>query len=80
MINLQNSVLNQIRKDQILVTIFLMNGVQVRGIIQAFDRFSITLIVKQKQQVVYKHAVSTIVPQKPVKVEVSTKQTVEAEV
>jgi host factor-I protein len=75
MINLQNSVLNQIRKDQIPVTIFLMNGVQVRGI-----SFSITLIVNQKQQLIYKRAVSTIVPQKPVKVEVSTKQTVEAEV
>jgi host factor-I protein len=79
MINLQNSVLNQIRKDRIPVTIFLMNGVQVRGIIQAFDRFSITLIVNQKQQLIYKRAVSTIVPQKPVKVEVSLKQTVEAE-
>jgi host factor-I protein len=80
MINLQNSVLNQIRKDRIPVTIFLMNGVQVRGIIQTFDRYSITLIVNQKQQLIYKRAVSTIVPQKPVKVEVSTKQTVEAEV
>jgi host factor-I protein len=55
-----------------------MNGVQVRGLIQAFDRFSIILNDNQKQQFIYKHAISTIVPQKPIMVEFSKKQTVEA--
>lgn len=63
-INIQDTFLNQLRKDQIQVTVFLMNGFQIRGLIKAFDNFTIVIEVEGRQQMVYKHAISTFVPQR----------------
>ncbi len=65
-LNLQDLFLNQARKEKMPVTIFLMNGFQFRGIVQGFDNFTIILDSDGKQNLVYKHAVSTIVPSHPV--------------
>ena len=61
-LNLQDTILNQIRKENIQATIFLVNGYQIKGYIRSFDNFTILLDVDGKQQMVYKHAVSTIIP------------------
>ena len=61
-LNLQDNFLNQLRKDNIPATIFLVNGYQIKGSIRSFDNFTILLEVDGKQQMVYKHAVSTIIP------------------
>lgn len=63
-INIQDSFLNVARKENIPVTIFLMNGFQLRGIIRGFDNFTIIIESEGKQQMVYKHAISTFVPAK----------------
>ena len=64
-INLQDNFLNNIRREKITVTIRLLNGNSLSGVIQGFDNFAI--ILKNKtQELVYKHAISTIVPQKEV--------------
>jgi host factor-I protein len=60
--NLQDNFLNQLRKENILATIFLVNGYQIKGSIRSFDNFTVLLDVDGKQQLVYKHAVSTIIP------------------
>ncbi len=65
-INLQDAFLNQVRKDNIAVTIYLMNGFQLRGLVKGFDNFTIILDSEGKQQMVYKHAVSTIMPVRPI--------------
>ena len=67
--NLQDSFLNQARKEKLVVTMFLMNGFQLRGIIRGFDGFTVLLDSEGKQQLIYKHAISTIVPPKPVNLE-----------
>jgi host factor-I protein len=61
-INLQDTFLNQARKDSMLMQIFLVNGYQIKGTVRSFDNFTILLDVDGRQQLVYKHAVSTIVP------------------
>ncbi len=63
-INIQDSFLNLARKDNIPVTIFLMNGFQLKGTIKGFDNFTVILEAEGKQQMVYKHAISTFVPAK----------------
>ena len=63
-INIQDSFLNVARKENIQVTIFLMNGFQLRGLIRGFDNFTVILETDGKQQMVYKHAISTFVPSK----------------
>ena len=66
--NLQDKFLNQLRKDKIMVSIFLMNGIKLEGVIESFDQY--TILLKNKiTQSVYKHAVSTIVPSQPTKLE-----------
>lgn len=61
----QDIFLNQARRSRTCVTVFLMNGFQMRGIITGFDLFVILLQSEGKQQMIYKHAVSTIVPSTP---------------
>lgn len=61
-INLQDGFLNQVRKDNIPVTIYLINGFQLKGFVRGFDNFTIVLDSDGKQQLVYKHAISTITP------------------
>jgi host factor-I protein len=65
--NLQDKFLNKIRKDKISVTVFLMNGVKLQGIITWFDNFSMLLRRDSLSQLIYKHAISTIMPTSPVK-------------
>jgi host factor-I protein len=62
--NLQDTILNIVRKDRIDVTIYLMNGVPLNGRVTSFDNFTILIEVDRRQNLIYKHAVSTIVPQK----------------
>lgn len=68
-INIQDQVLNQIRKDSIYVTVFLLNGFQLRGQVKGFDNFTVLLETEGKQQLIYKHAISTFSPQKNVSLE-----------
>src|SRR5579862_3955396 len=66
-LNLQDIFLNQVRKENIGVTIYLMNSVQLRGMVRGFDAFTILLdSVGRPTQLVYKHAVASIVPARPV--------------
>ena len=64
--NLQDLFLLRARRDKLPVTMFLMNGFQMRGTITGFDAFVVVLDTDGKQQVIYKHAISTIVPIRPV--------------
>lgn len=61
-INLQDTFLNQVRRDNIPVTIYLINGFQIKGLIRGFDSFTVVLENDGKQLLVYKHALSTITP------------------
>lgn len=61
-INLQDVFLNQVRKERIPVTIYLTNGFQLKGMVKGFDNFTVVLDTEGKQQLVYKHAISTISP------------------
>jgi len=63
-INLQDVFLNQVRKEHIAVTIYLTNGFQLKGMVKGFDNFTVVLDTEGKQQLVYKHAISTISPMK----------------
>lgn len=65
-INIQDTFLNQLRKENIPVTVYLLNGFQLRGFIKAFDNFTIVIDSEGKQQLVYKHAISTFTPARPV--------------
>ena len=64
--NIQDTVLNQIRREKQSVVFFLMNGFQLRGIVKSFDSFVVILETDGKQQMIYKHAISTIVPNAPI--------------
>lgn len=63
---LQDRFLNQVRKDKVPLTIFLMNGVKLQGIVTWFDNFCVLLRRDGHSQLVYKHAISTIMPNQPV--------------
>ena len=65
-LNLQEALLTEVRRDKVPVTLFLMNGFQMRGIITGFDQFVIMLQSDGRQQMIYKHAVSTMTPAMPV--------------
>jgi host factor-I protein len=64
--NLQEIFLNSIRKDHAAVTVFLVNGVKLQGIVTWFDNFSLLLKRDQHVQLVYKHSISTIMPTNPI--------------
>ncbi len=64
-VNLQDIFLNQMRKEKVPVTMYLVNGARLTGTIKGFDNFVI-LLKQENQQLVYKHAISTIIPEKPV--------------
>ena len=66
-INLQDTILKEVRREKIPVTLFLMNGFQLRGTITGFDSFVVVLVTDGKQQMIYKHAISTLAPPKPLK-------------
>ncbi len=65
-INIQDTFLNQLRKENIPVTVYLVNGFQIRGTIKAFDNFTIMVDSDGRQQMIYKHAVSTFTPSRNV--------------
>ena len=66
-INLQDAILNEVRRDRVPVTLFLMNGFQLRGVITGFDSFVVVLVSDGKQQMIYKHAISTLAPMRTLK-------------
>ena len=66
-INLQEAILKECRKEHVPITLFLMNGFQLQGIITGFDSFVVVLVTDGKQQMIYKHAISTLAPMKPLK-------------
>ena len=65
-LNLQDVFLNQARKERIPVTFFLVNGFQFRGVVKGFDNYTVILECDGKQELIYKHAISTISPARPV--------------
>ena len=70
--NLQETFLNQLRKDKLSVTVFLINGVKLQGIITWFDNFSILLKRDSHIQLVYKHSISTIMPAESISIGIDT--------
>jgi len=69
---LQDAILKEVRRDKIPVTLFLMNGFQLRGVITGFDSFVVVLVSDGKQQMIYKHAISTLAPIRPLKAAAAT--------
>lgn len=67
-LNLQDAFLNQARKEQIMVKLILMNGYQFKGMVKGFDNYVVILDCEGKQNVVYKHAISTIVPDRMISI------------
>ena len=70
--NLQDVFLNQVRREKTVVTMFLMNGFQMHGVVRGSDGFTVVLESEGKQQLIYKHAISTIVPPKTLALELDT--------
>ncbi len=68
LLNLQDVFLNQARKERIVVTMFLTNGYQFKGIVKGFDSYVVIMDCDGKQNLVYKHAVSTIIPARPISI------------
>ena len=64
--NLQDHFLNAARREHIPLTLFLVNGFQIKGLVRGFDNFTVVVDSDGKQQLIYKSAISTIVPAKPV--------------
>lgn len=73
-VNIQDQFLNQLRKEGIYVTVFLLNGFQIRGQIKGFDNFTVLFESEGKQQLVFKHAISTFAPQRNVQVNFEGKE------
>ena len=67
--NVQDTFLSNLRRSSMPVTVFLMNGYQMRGTIHSFDPYVVVLMSESRQQVIYKHAISTITPERAVKLE-----------
>ncbi len=70
-VNLQDLLLNQLRKEKMPVTVFLTNGFQLKGIVRGFDNFVVLFESDGKQQMIYKHAISTVCPSKSVMLNMS---------
>lgn len=66
-VNIQDNFLNQIRKENIPVVVYLVNGFQIRGFVKGFDNFTVVIESEGKQQLIYKHAVSTFTPSRNVR-------------
>ena len=76
-IKIQDVFLNQSRKDGVPVTLHLVNGFQIKGLVKSFDQFTIIIDSMGKQQMIYKHAISTITPAKTVSLTVEPEATAE---
>ena len=64
--NYQDAMLNQLRREKIPVTVFLVNGFQIRGTVRGFDNFTVLMDAEGRQELVYKHALSTLIPSRAV--------------
>ncbi|WP_018922470.1 RNA chaperone Hfq [Salsuginibacillus kocurii] len=73
-VNIQDQYLNTLRKENIPITVFLLNGFQLRGYVKAFDNFTVVLDTDGKQQMLYKHAISTFSPQRNVPLQIDGEQ------
>ena len=71
-ITLQDAILRECIRERMPLTLFLMNGFQLRGMITGFDSFVVVLVSDGKQQMIYKHAISTLAPMKPLKAAATT--------
>ena len=67
--NLQDAFLNRARAERVPVTLFLMNGFQLCGVLRAFDSYTVVIDSDGKQQLIFKHAISTIAPVRPIALE-----------
>ncbi|AKX93879.1 RNA chaperone Hfq [Neomoorella thermoacetica] len=76
--NLQDLFLNVLRRDNTPVTIYLVNGFQLKGVVRGFDNFTVVLDADGKQQMIYKHAISTIMPFRPVNLMAESRAQAEA--
>jgi len=65
--NIQDFILNQTRKDKLSITIYLSNGVPLKGKVISFDNYTIIIENDGKQSMIYKHAITTIIPEKPIR-------------
>ena len=70
--NLQEAILKEVCRERVPVTMFLMNGFRLRGFVTGFDSFVVVLVSDGKQQMIYKHAISTLAPMKPLKAAATT--------
>ena len=70
--NLQEAILKEVCRERVPGTMFLMNGFQLRGVVTGFDSFVVVLVSDGKQQMSYKHAISTLAPMKPLKAAATT--------
>jgi len=68
-VNIQDQYLNALRKEYVQVTVFLTNGFQLRGIVKGFDNFTVLFETEGKQQLIFKHAISTFSPSKNITIE-----------
>lgn len=73
-INIQDQFLNQLRKESIYVTVILLNGFQMKGFIKGFDNFTVLVETDGKQQLIFKHAISTFSPHKRVSLQTGEEQ------
>ncbi len=64
---LQDIFLNKVRSEGVSVTVFLTNGFQLKGVVRGFDCFTVVLVSEGRQQLIYKHAISTVVPSRALK-------------
>lgn len=78
-VNIQDVFLNQARKDGVPITVHLVNGFQIKGTVRGFDNFTVIVEGLGKQQMIYKHAISTITPVKPVQMTIDAQQHAPAE-
>ena len=70
--SLQDAILSEVRREKVPVTMFLMNGFQLRGTVTGYDSFVVVLVTDGKQQMIYKHAISTLAPIRPLKAAATT--------
>lgn len=71
-LTLQDAILNEVIRDKVPLTLFLMNGFQLRGTITGYDSFVVVLVSDGKQQMIYKHAISTLAPARSLKAAATT--------
>ena len=76
--SLQDPFLNALRRERVPVAIYLVNGIKLQGVIDSFDQF-VVLLRSQVSQMVYKHAISTVVPSRPIKIDTEDAPAADAE-